>query len=62
MFVFEHAYITQWGLNRDKYIDAFFQNIDWGSVQKRYIPNMIQNLAFGKAGAQNFDQTKSAQK
>jgi Fe-Mn family superoxide dismutase len=36
MDVFEHAYITQFGLDRAKYIDAFFANIDWGKVSKRY--------------------------
>lgn len=36
MDVFEHAYMPQYGLDRDKYIDAFFQNIDWSVVSKRY--------------------------
>jgi Fe-Mn family superoxide dismutase len=35
MDVFEHAYITEYGLDRAKYIDAFFKNIDWGVVQSR---------------------------
>jgi len=35
MDVFEHAYITQYGLDRAKYIEAFFQNIRWDVVQKR---------------------------
>lgn len=35
MDVFEHAYMPQYGLDRDKYIDAFFQNIDWDAVSKR---------------------------
>lgn len=36
MDVFEHAYITQFGLERNKYIDVFFNNINWEVVSKRY--------------------------
>ncbi len=36
MDVFEHAYITQYGLDRAKYISAFFDNIQWGKVEKRF--------------------------
>ena len=36
MDVFEHAYITQYGLDRGRYINAFFDNIDWDKVAKRY--------------------------
>jgi Fe-Mn family superoxide dismutase len=36
MDVFEHAYMPQYGLDRAKYIDAFFKNIDWAVVAKRY--------------------------
>lgn len=36
MDVFEHAYITQFGLDRAKYIGAFFDNIHWGKVSRRY--------------------------
>jgi Fe-Mn family superoxide dismutase len=36
MDVFEHAYITQYGLDRGKYIAAFFDNIDWVKTSKRY--------------------------
>ena len=36
MDVFEHAYITQYGLDRTKYIGAFFDNINWSEVVKRY--------------------------
>lgn len=38
MDVFEHAYITQYGLDRAGYVDAFFNNIDWGVVAQRYSP------------------------
>jgi Fe-Mn family superoxide dismutase len=36
MDVFEHAYMPQYGLDKAKYIDAFFDNIDWSIVTKRY--------------------------
>lgn len=36
MDVFEHAYITQFGLERGKYIDIFFDNIDWNVVSQRF--------------------------
>lgn len=37
MDVFEHAYITQYRLNREQYIDDFFQAINWEIVEKRMI-------------------------
>lgn len=36
MDVFEHAYITQFALDRAKYIDVFFANINWDAVSKRF--------------------------
>lgn len=36
MDVFEHAYITQFGLNRAQYIDTFFNNVDWTVVDERF--------------------------
>lgn len=36
MDVFEHAYITQFGLDRAQYIRVFFNNIDWNVVSKRF--------------------------
>ncbi|MBI4187742.1 MAG: superoxide dismutase, partial [Chloroflexi bacterium] len=35
MDVFEHAFITDYGLKRADYITAFFQNINWGVVENR---------------------------
>ena len=35
MDVFEHAFITDYGLKRADYIEAFFKNIDWGTVEER---------------------------
>lgn len=35
MDVFEHAFMTDYGLKRADYINAFFQNIDWNSAEQR---------------------------
>ncbi len=35
MDVFEHAFITDYGLKRADYIEAFFKNIDWAEVEGR---------------------------
>jgi Fe-Mn family superoxide dismutase len=35
MDVFEHAFMTDYGLNRAGYIEAFFKNIDWETVKSR---------------------------
>jgi len=36
MDVFEHAYMPQYGLDKAKYIEAFFKNIDWSAPESRY--------------------------
>ncbi|MBM3207082.1 MAG: superoxide dismutase [Chlamydiae bacterium] len=36
MDVWEHAYITQYGLEREKYIETFFSSVNWSVVQQRY--------------------------
>ncbi len=36
MDVFEHAFITDYGLKRADYIEAFFKAIDWHAVAARY--------------------------
>lgn len=33
---YEHAYFTDYGINRGQYIDAFFENIDWKVVEKTF--------------------------
>ena len=35
MDVFEHAYFTDYQLERAKYIESFFNNINWPEVEKR---------------------------
>ena len=36
MDVWEHAYLTAYGLHRDQYIDNFLKNINWKIVSNRY--------------------------
>lgn len=36
MDVFEHAYITQFGLDRAAYMKVFFDNINWNVVSSRF--------------------------
>ncbi|MBA3957114.1 MAG: superoxide dismutase [Parachlamydiaceae bacterium] len=49
MDVFEHAYITQYGLDRAKYIETFFNNINWKKVAERYEkPVKVPAPAVGK--------------
>jgi Fe-Mn family superoxide dismutase len=33
--VFEHAFITDYGLKRADYLEAFFKNVKWDVVEKR---------------------------
>jgi len=40
MDVWEHAYITEYGLDRAAYIEAFLQNVDWEVVSSRYHEGM----------------------
>ncbi|MDD3579386.1 MAG: Fe-Mn family superoxide dismutase [Desulfobacca sp.] len=36
MDVFEHAFLTDYGLKKADYLEAFFQNLDWPAVEARY--------------------------
>lgn len=36
MDVYEHAYMTQYKLDKAKYIEAFFNNINWNTVSQRF--------------------------
>lgn len=36
MDVFEHAYLTDYGLKRTDYVEAFFRTIDWAVVEERF--------------------------
>jgi Fe-Mn family superoxide dismutase len=40
MDVFEHAYLLDYGIDRAKYIDAFFNNLKWPVVEKRFADEM----------------------
>lgn len=33
--VYEHAYFIDFGIDRAKYLDAFFANIDWNEINRR---------------------------
>ncbi|MBU5637108.1 Fe-Mn family superoxide dismutase [Geomonas sp. Red69] len=35
MDVFEHAFMTDYGLKRADYINSFFQNVDWSKAEER---------------------------
>lgn len=37
MDVFEHAFITEYGLNRAAYIDAFIAGLDWRAAEARFV-------------------------
>jgi superoxide dismutase, Fe-Mn family len=37
MDVFEHAFITDYGLKRADYIEAFFKNINWAAAEARMV-------------------------
>ncbi|MDR3623643.1 MAG: superoxide dismutase [Chlamydiales bacterium] len=41
MDVFEHAYLPDYQLDRAKYIDAFFQNINWEIIEKRSAKTLL---------------------
>jgi len=36
MDVWEHAFLTDYGLNKAAYIETFFKNVNWDEVTKRY--------------------------
>ena len=44
MDVFEHAYMPEYGLDRGKYIEAYFDNIDWHVATERY-NKAVENAA-----------------
>jgi len=37
MDVFEHAYITDYGIKRAEYIETFFRSVDWEVVEQRFL-------------------------
>lgn len=39
MDVFEHAYMTDYGLKKADYIESFYKAIDWNVVEKRFKKN-----------------------
>ena len=45
MDVFEHAYMPQFGLDRAKYIDVLFSNLNWDVVASRYAAKKSSSTA-----------------
>ena len=43
MDVFEHAYMPEFGLDKAKYIETFFQNINWPVVEERYLEKSFKS-------------------
>lgn len=43
MDVFEHAYMIDYGVDKAKYIEAFFNNLDWNVVSKRFADDTAKN-------------------
>jgi Fe-Mn family superoxide dismutase len=39
--VFEHAYIADFGIKRNDYIEAFIRAVDWNVVEKRFATSCI---------------------
>ncbi|MEM7175601.1 MAG: superoxide dismutase [Chlamydiota bacterium] len=52
MDVWEHAYLTEYGLNRAGYLEAFFKNINWNSVRQRW-------MSAGKSGGKEQQRTSA---
>lgn len=36
MDMFEHAFMPQFGLNKEQYVEVFFSNLDWKVVESRF--------------------------
>ena len=49
MDVWEHAYMLDYQLDRGKYIEAFFNNIDWNEVAARYDKGVAEAAVAGKS-------------
>ncbi len=43
MDVFEHAYISDYGLKREEYVAAFFKAIDWAVVSERLEAGVLRS-------------------
>lgn len=37
MDVFEHSYITDYGINRKSYIEKFMTNLNWNAIEERFV-------------------------
>jgi len=41
MDVFEHAFITDYGLKKADYIESFFRNVDWSVCEARFVKKEV---------------------
>ncbi len=41
--VYEHAYFIDFGADRKKYIETFFENLNWTAVNKKYLKVAAEN-------------------
>ncbi|WP_099187742.1 superoxide dismutase [Tepidibacter mesophilus] len=48
MDVYEHAYMIDFGIDRNKYIDVFIDNINWDIVNERFINYKNMNKDFSR--------------
>jgi len=48
MDVWEHAYITQFGLDRQEYILTFLNNVDWNIAITRFYPLTFEEESYAK--------------
>lgn len=51
MDVFEHAFLVDYGLKRDEYVEAFFSVIDWAKVEGRLAACLKDSVDVGEAAA-----------
>lgn len=51
MDVFEHAFLVDYGLKRNEYVEAFFNVIDWAKVEGRLVAGLNGQVGVGKEEA-----------
>jgi len=51
MDVFEHAFLVDYGLKRNDYVDTFFKVIDWAKVEGRLAACLNDPVGVGEAAA-----------
>ena len=56
--VFEHAYITQFSLDRGKYMELFFKSLNWEIVNKRWLATCLQSFSDLKSHQNDNDKAQ----